>query len=216
MPSKNKVNRRLVELAREHMGPGGAVTDWKEIAATMNAARLFNEGGGKWTAQTAASRYGRLKKTGLVPMPEPKPKGTTTQALHDPHEKLAEIAHTHQAETSHTREPGNEQDQLPAEGVTPEGQADMGMTPGEAITAADIKGLVVETVQAELHRIFHQFEPESVQRAGRGGKGATTVKKTVSVPADLWGHVEALGGIMSNHVSAALKIYLTLRTEGDE
>jgi hypothetical protein len=69
-------------------------------------------------------------------------------------------------------------------------------------------------IREELHSILETTELR-VQRPGRGGRGDTaTVKKSFSLPRDLWEEVEKLGGIASNHVAMALQLYLRMKEAG--
>lgn len=74
---------------------------------------------------------------------------------------------------------------------------------------AEIEALVTETVKHELAKLLHGVAMVPVERVGRGGK-ARTVKKTFSIPTEVWKEVEKLGGIRSSHVTAALRLYLKL------
>jgi len=76
----------------------------------------------------------------------------------------------------------------------------------------DLETTVVAIVRRELHKLLNEVELVPAQKSGRGG-GSVMVKKAFSIPKDVWDQVEALGGIKSNHVTAALRIYLNMRQE---
>lgn len=52
-----------------------------------------------------------------------------------------------------------------------------------------------------------------VQKSGRAGI-AQTKKNIVSVPLEVYTPVEELGGMFSNHVTAALRLYLKILKQG--
>jgi hypothetical protein len=109
-------------------------------------------------------------------------------------------------------------------------------TPVEPIlsrhTSPSVSGLteeqeaaVVDIVRRELGNLLAGVKPEALGKPGRGGK-AQTVKKTFSIPEDLWQELNDAfpEAIMSNQVTAALRLYLNVtkrnreqpRPDGDE
>jgi len=69
-------------------------------------------------------------------------------------------------------------------------------------------------IREELSRILETTELR-IQRPGRSGKGeSATVKKSFSLPRELWQEVETLGGIASNHIAMALQLYLRMKKMG--
>jgi hypothetical protein len=91
-----------------------------------------------------------------------------------------------------------------------------GHTHGAPMSHTEIAELVTATVKRELTQLLKGAAPMPVQMSGRHG-GVMTVKKTVSVPADVWGQVESTGLIASNVVTAALRLYFNLKqAEGGE
>ena len=68
-------------------------------------------------------------------------------------------------------------------------------------------------VREEVSKIIGDIRAEQVQKSGRAGI-VKTVKKTVSIPVEIYTPVDELGGIFSNHVAAALRLYLKILKEG--
>ena len=70
-------------------------------------------------------------------------------------------------------------------------------------------------VQQEITKLLGDIRVEQVQKSGRGGT-PQTVKKTVSIPLDVYAAIKELGGIFSNHATAALRVYLKILKEENQ
>lgn len=79
------------------------------------------------------------------------------------------------------------------------------------MTNEEIKSLIEVTVEQEVERvlsaIFRSVDENTTQRARRG-EGPRIVKKSISVPREVWSEIEKLEGSASRHVTTALRIYL--------
>lgn len=199
-----KLNERLFQLVKEHLGENSAPS-WQPIADALNAEGLLNSRGGRWTRHSIRNYYNRGAKS-----------------LHRPTEPLE----PEDVQYSPTSAPESGATGIVSESPicaqVPEAEADYVPTisdessPTEAqpeITPTNIDEVRVRAiVREELNEMLQGIEPTSVQKSGRGGASAT-IKKSFSLPTDLWARVESLGGIASNHVAAALRVYLRLLDE---
>lgn len=86
----------------------------------------------------------------------------------------------------------------------------------EAMGRGEIEELVTEIVNRELSRLFNNVVVSPIPKTGKTGKRA--IKKAFSLPADLWDEVERLfpGEIMSNVITAALRLYVNGKKELNE
>jgi hypothetical protein len=86
----------------------------------------------------------------------------------------------------------------------------------EAMGRGEIEELVTEIVNRELARLFNNVVVSPIPKTGKTGKRA--IKKAFSLPADLWEEVERLfpGEIMSNVITAALRLYVNGKKELNE
>lgn len=86
----------------------------------------------------------------------------------------------------------------------------------EAMGRGEIEELVTEIVNRELARLFNNVVVSPIPKTGKTGKRA--IKKAFSLPADLWEEVERLfpGEIMSNVITAALRLYVNGKKELSE
>jgi len=73
-------------------------------------------------------------------------------------------------------------------------------------------------VREELVHIFGALRTKSVGKSGRRG-GISTVKKSISVPKSVWFEFERVCGkygVVSNHVTAALELYIKVHKQIDK
>jgi hypothetical protein len=74
----------------------------------------------------------------------------------------------------------------------------------------DVADIARQIVKEELSALLRDVEIVPWQR-GKKRSGVHSVKKTFTIPEDVWDEVRALGGIMSSHVTAALRVYLNMK-----
>jgi hypothetical protein len=178
---------------------------WPEIAEILNSEGLKNAAGEDWTKSSISNYYNRLKKPGSTAKDKPtgrtKPETSpTVETSINTEVKAPEPDHV----SSHTQQP----DISP----THAGSGDS-VPPQSEISMTELAPMVADLVRKELNRMFGAIELEQIQKSGRGG-GSASVKKSFSIPKDVWEEINKLGGIMSNHITAALRIYLKLKGEG--
>lgn len=112
-------------------------------------------------------------------------------------------------------EPPAESDPSQPAGMT-EGVDVSGQTEYAGMSRTEMEEVVVRIVRQELAGLMEGFTVREIPKTGRGG-GRLAVKKAFSIPADLWQEFERLcPGIASNHVAAALRLYLNLQREKKE
>jgi len=79
------------------------------------------------------------------------------------------------------------------------------------LTPVEIRTIVRE----ELVHIFGALRTRSVGKSGRRG-GISTVKKSISIPKSIWYEFEQVCGkygVISNHVTAALELYINVHKQ---
>ncbi len=186
-PRLTKLDKAILEAVAEHRGPDGKIKGWPGIANVINAKgkKFFSpRTHTKWTSTTINTYYVRLSEKMTKAGTTPVENGQTISEPVQVGEPVSEPVPTPEAESYQSES----------------SQTDMDL-------------MVTQIVRRELGALLKGVELMPVQKSGRGG-GAAVVKKAFSIPADVWTEVEALGGIMSNHVTAALRIYLNLKREG--
>ena len=78
------------------------------------------------------------------------------------------------------------------------------------MTYTEIGDLIRTEVKLEISRLLDGLE------IGPSTRGPAGVKKSFSFPTDLWEELEKLGGVASNNVAAALRLYLNRRKAGKD
>ncbi len=80
----------------------------------------------------------------------------------------------------------------------------------------EVQAFVTEVVREKISRLFDNVAICPIPKTGK--KGRRAIKKAFTVPSDLWTEIEALfpGEIMSNVISAALRLYVNSKKEVDQ
>lgn len=75
---------------------------------------------------------------------------------------------------------------------------------------------ISDIVQREISRVFANVAVSPMPKTGK--KGRRAIKKAFTVPSDLWIQIEDMfpGEIMSNVISAALRLYVNSKKEVDQ
>jgi hypothetical protein len=74
----------------------------------------------------------------------------------------------------------------------------------------EIEAMIVAVVQRELSALVAALDARAMER--NKGTGSRVTKRTVSIPSDLWNQLRReCPGPASSHVTAAIRLYLTVR-----
>ncbi len=77
------------------------------------------------------------------------------------------------------------------------------------MTKAEVERIVEAKIRDEFRRMFGGIEERDKPRARRG-EGRKMVRRSVSVPPELWERIENLKGSASSHVVNALEMYVAM------
>jgi hypothetical protein len=153
------------------------------------------------------------KDAGLYPVPAEEPVTPRSGVTVEPEIDTIESGTPSEALRGHTgEEPAiDEALAVPDTGGTQETSTGLTQPLASGLTEEQ-EAEVVKIVHRELAALVAGVKPEPLGKPGRG-HAAQTVKKTFTIPVDLWKELnkEFPGAIMSNHVSAALRLYLNTR-----
>ncbi|MBI5251557.1 MAG: hypothetical protein HY912_18865 [Desulfomonile tiedjei] len=96
---------------------------------------------------------------------------------------------------------------------SPENSSTRGPAVVGGMQTHELEQSAADIVRRELSRLFESVAISPIPKTGK--KGRRAIKKAFTVPSDLWAEIEQLfpGEIMSNVISAALRLYVNSKKE---
>lgn len=196
---------------------------WPEVTKCINAEGFLNEDREPFKARSLETKYRRWTKAkdkevaahtsadiGHTDHSLPTSQPESGMTLHA--DSMTEVTPTYSAESGQIDATG---DSVPVREVEEPGHTE---TSSSGLTH-ELQALITAFMEKELTRILAGgVTVTEVQKSGKGGV-TLTEKKSFTIPKDVWNEFEIRfrGSILSNHVTAALRMYLKVtRMEGSK
>lgn len=207
-PRKEELIARIANLLT-----GG--TSWPEIAEVLTLDGFKNADGNPHDSRALRTSYNRWikekpgkisKSASNLTQQTSTTSGQSSTTTPDGPVALSETDLTSKERIVSGIEPGK---MLASEsGMThderPTKEAESSLTP-------ELQATIRSFLEGEFQHMLDGIEVKEVQKSGRGGQ-TNTVKKSFSLPLDVWSEFEERfkGSILSNHVASALRVYLKI------